>query len=387
MAFEVVIPKLGMTMTDGTVADWLVADGVIVETDQPVFRLTTEKLDIEAYAPAAGILRHGVPAGTTRAPGAIVGYILAVGEPMPALAASRTAAAPPAPAATGATPSPSIEVLDIGRISASPVARKMAEDRSIDLAHITGTGPGGRITKDDVDNYVPTPAHGAGHSNNVQSASGMRKVIARRMLESLQSSAQLTIGSEADVTDLVGLRAVLKAEGIDATYTDLVMLACREALAMHPLPNATWLGDSIEFHADVHIGMAVAVDGGLMVPVIRDAHRLGARELVDESARLAANARAGTLTRDDMEGSTFSVTALGGSGVDFFTPIINPPNSAILGIGRIKDGVAWRGETPMRRQIMTLSLTFDHRLIDGTPAAAFLADIVALLANPAGLLV
>jgi pyruvate/2-oxoglutarate dehydrogenase complex dihydrolipoamide acyltransferase (E2) component len=219
----------------------------------------------------------------------------------------------------------------------------------------------------------------------------MRGVIARRMHESLHEMAQLTIGMEVAMDAATDLRRHLVAEweteGVKVTYTDLVNRAAVKALALHPVLNASVGDDAIALHPGVHLGLAVALTGGLVVPVVRYADGLDLRTLAAEAARLAAAARDGTLGLDDMAGSTFTVTSLGASGVDFFTPIINAPNVAILGIGRIHDGVAWDGDRPLRRQVMTLSLTFDHRAVDGAPAAAFLASVRDFLEQPYRLLI
>lgn len=219
----------------------------------------------------------------------------------------------------------------------------------------------------------------------------MRRVIAERMHASLQQMAQLTLGMQVVMDEAVKLRAQLveewAPEGVRPSYTDLVIRAVARALGRHPLLNARVADAGIELLPDVHIGMAVALDDGLVVPVIRDAGRRSLMEIAAESTRLAAAARAGTLSLDEMSGGGFSVTPLGMYDVDFFTPIINPPNVAILGVGRIHDATAWDGDRPLRRQEMTLSLTIDHRAVDGAPAAAFLQTVRDLLQAPYRLLV
>jgi pyruvate dehydrogenase E2 component (dihydrolipoamide acetyltransferase) len=220
---------------------------------------------------------------------------------------------------------------------------------------------------------------------------GMRKVIAERMHASLQEMAQLTMAMEVTMDEAVKLRAALVAEwapeGVKPSYTDLVIKAVAKALVLHPLLNATLRPGEIELLPQVHVGMAVALDEGLVVPVIRDADVLPLKDLAAASTRLADAARSGTLGLDDMAGATFSVTALGMAGVDFFTPIINPPNVAILGVGRIREGLAWDGDRPVKQHQMTLSLTIDHRAVDGAPGAAFLNTVRELLEAPYRLLV
>lgn len=450
MATEVLIPKLGMTMTEGTVAEWKVEDGASVTAGQIVYQLETEKIEFEVEAEASGILRQLVPAGTTLAPGATVAFILAEGEAMPAslpgAQASSAASAPaetpqtaPRAAADGerilASPAArrlaSESGLDIGAITgtgpggrvteadvlaardapaaqsapsvpvevrASPLARRLAEQLGIDITRVTGTGPGGRVTREDVEAYVaeapapvsPSVAAPAAAPGQVVPMRGMRKVIAERMHASLQEMAQLTMAMQVNADELVRLRSALVEEwtpdGIRPGYTDLAIKAVAKALRRHPRLNATITERGIELLDEVHVGMAVALDEGLVVPVIRNADSLPLRQLAAESSRLAAAAREGKLSLDEMAGGTFSVTALGMAGVDFFTPVINPPNVAILGVGRIHDAVRWEGDRPVRCSEMTLSLTIDHRAVDGAPGAAFLSTVRELLESPYRLL-
>jgi len=462
VATEILLVKAGMTMTEGAVAEWYVPDGATVAAGQLLYRMETEKIELEVEAEAAGVVRHAVAAGTKTAPGALIGYILAPGEAPPASLSSP--AAPGAASSNGASPAPAAAAavtLEGGRIPSSPIARRLAKEAGIELSAIQGTGPrgrvteadvrsaraapkpasalsaatvarevvasplarrlaerigidlsairgsgpGGRITQEDVEAAAAKPSaapatkaapavpaaageHRAGERIPVR---GMRKVIAERMHGSLQQMAQLTMGMDVAMDEAVKLRGQLvdewAAEGIRPSYTDLVIKAVAKALSRHPLLNATMHETEIELIPEVHVGMAVAVTDGLLVPVIRDADRRPLKEIAAESSRLAEAARTGTLGLDDMAGGTFSVTALGMAGVDFFTPVINPPNVAILGVRRIHDSLAWEGERPVKRQVMTLSLTIDHRAVDGAPGAAFLGAVRDLLEAPYRLLV
>ena len=449
MATEVLIPKLGMTMTEGIVAEWRVPDGGEVKAGEIVYRLETEKIDFEVEAEADGTVRHVVPEGATLAPGAVVAYILAGGEAMPvgvpavtlvgtapvavspgtALPVTRSGERVPAsPAArrlakeagldidaiSGSGPGGRVTEADVlaakalpptalpREVLASPLARRLAEQLGVDLALVDGTGPGGRITREDVEaaaSAVPVPVAGPGRVSTVSGAPqggnvvpmrGMRKVIAERMHASLQEMAQLTMAMEVNMDEAVKLRTALvdewAPEGVRPGYTDLVIKAVGKALRRHPRLNATITGRGIELLEEVHIGMAVALDDGLVVPVIRNADALSLREIAAESSRMAQAAREGKLGLDEMAGGTFSVTALGMAGIDFFTPVINPPNVAILGVGRIHDAVRWDGDRPVRCQQMTLSLTVDHRAVDGAPGAAFLGAVRELLEAPYRLL-
>lgn len=455
MPTDVLIPKLGMTMTEGTVAEWLVPDGAAVRTGDVVYRLETEKIEFQVEAEADGILRHAVPAGTTLPPGAVVGWILAPGEapptadaPAPALApAAADAPAPVAPApppdrlpaspasrrlaaelgvpletVLGTGPGGRITEADVRRAHAArtaasgaplspppppagpppatPVARALARELGVDLASVTGTGPGGRITKEDVEAAAaarpaapvsPSPGRApAPYPSERIPLRGMRKTIADRMHRSLQEMAQLTLGMRVRMDEALRLRDQLiaewQAENIRPSITDLIIRATAKALRQHPALNARVEADAIVIEPAIHIGIAVALEAGLVVPVIRNADTLDLRTLAQETARLAAAARAGTLGLDDYAGQTFSVTSLGMAGVEFFTPIINPPNVAILGVGQVVDDVRWDGDRPLRARSLTLSLTIDHRAVDGAPGAAFLATVRDLLESPYRLL-
>lgn len=439
MATDVLIPKLGMTMTEGTVAEWLVPHGAQVRAGDIVYRLETEKIEFQVEAEADGTLHHAVPAGTTLPPGSVVGYILAPGEAPPA------AAPPPAPTPASGPPPPPPPP-QAGQVFASPAARRLAAELGVDFTTVLGTGPGGRITEDDVRraHTAPAPAepppatpvaralarelgvdlatvHGTGPGGritkeDVQAAAtwpaptpppappasptgapgqrlplrGMRKTIADRMHRSLQEMAQLTLGMRVHMDEALRLREGLitewQPEGIRPSITDLVIRAAARALRQHPALNARVEPDAIVLEPEIHIGMAVALESGLVVPVIRNADTLPLHDLARETSRLAEAARAGTLGLDDYAGQTFSVTSLGMAGVEFFTPIINPPNVAILGIGQIVDDLRWDGDRPIRARTLTLSLTIDHRAVDGAPGAAFLATIRDLLQSPYRLL-
>jgi len=281
-------------------------------------------------------------------------------------------------------PGPTVEIL------ASPMARKLAREYGLDLAQIPGTGPGGRVTEKDVETYVaaqqrvaaPSPAPGA-----VPKAArtipfiGMRQVIAQRMTESLQTMAQVTATTEVDVSEMVKLREQLKTR-FDLTYNDIIVKAVTIALKDHPLVNSTLVGDEIYVLEEMHIGVAVALEDGLIVPVVRDADKRTLAEIAQATRRLTEAARAGTLTVDEATGSTFTITNLGMYGVDISTPIINPPEVAILGVGRIIEKPAVYQGDIVKRSMMTLSLTFDHRIVDGAPAAAFLKTLAGILEKP-----
>lgn len=472
MAVEVLLPKIGLTMQEGTIDEWLVPVGAAVAEGDALLRLATDKVDVDVEAEAGGLFHPVVPAGVTVPTGALIGWLLAEGEqppgptgtPMPAGSGSGAGAGASPPALTGtgvASPVPSVNGtagrllsspnarrvataagVDLtavrgtgpgGRIvsedveefltalpgdlgtpvppggsSFSPLVRKLAKERGLDLSAVTGTGPGGRIRRSDLDAVTPAPPHrdatpprrdatpsrrdATPRPGDVLPLTGMRGAIARRMHASLQEMAQLTHGYEVRMDSVVSLRDRLKEEWADSDLpvpglNDFLLKAAALALREHPLLNATVREDGIHLLDGIHLGFAVAVPGGLMVPVIEDAVELPLSEMARRSRVLAQAAREGRISPAQLEGATFTVTSLGGYGVDFFTPVINPGNVAILGVGRLRDGVEWADGRPLRTRVLTLSLTFDHRAVDGAPAAEYLRTVGDLLRRPLRLLV
>jgi pyruvate dehydrogenase E2 component (dihydrolipoamide acetyltransferase) len=278
---------------------------------------------------------------------------------------------------------------------ASPIAKRLASERGVDLRNVQGTGPGGRIVQSDIENAAITSAAAVAVSGpragEKVPVKGMRKTIAARMHQSLQESAQLTMDMEVNMDDVVKMRSSLVEEwaneGVKPTYTDIVMKAVAKALHAHPMMNSQFLGAEIALMTEINVGMAVALPEGLVVPVVRNVDQLSIKELARETSRLAVAARGGTLGLDDYAGGTFTVTALGMYGVDSFTPIINQPQTGIMGVNRIFDGVEWSGEKPVKTKKMNLSLTWDHRAVDGAPAAEYLVEVRNLLQSPYRLLV
>ncbi len=456
MPTEIYLVKVGMNMTEGVVEEWYIADGGTVEKGELLYRLETEKVNLDVDAETSGTVRHIVTEGVTMKPGDVVGYIYEAGEEvpdvLPGAPAGTAAEAPPAAAAAAAPASPApagasvdeggrllsspaarrlARELDVditalagsgpgGRIveadvqaaadageaagrpaPSSPIARKLARELGVDLNTVRGTGPGGRITKEDVEAAAaaPTPApaaaapqlSGVARQDETLPIRGMRKTIAARMHDSLQSMAQLTMDMDVVMDDAVRLRNQLveewQDEGVRPTYTDLVIRAVAKALEKHPRMNMIFGETEMTLLGAVNVGMAVAMDEGLIVPVVQNANLLSMRQLVQESSRLAEASRSNSLTIDDLQGGTFTVSALGMFGVDAFTPIINAPQVGILGVNRIREDVAWEGNTPVKQQRMRLSLTWDHRALDGAPAAQFLGTVRDLLESPFRLLV
>ncbi len=432
---DIVIPDEVGNIEACVVVTWLKKEGDSVQQGDEILILQAEKVSFEVSAPATGVMQTIL---------AKQGEVVKKDQPLARLeisaaatafpAAAPTATAPPSPPereirasplakrlarehgldlarvpsagdrltekdvlafleaqpakATAAPPEPAREV------RASPSAKRLAREHGLDLAQVPSTGGSDRITERDVEAYLQAqqmaqkiaPETGGEAAPPATAAStiamsGMRAAIAQRMHQSLQEMAQLTLHTEADVTELVAYREQRKPAGI--TYTDLLLRACALALPRHPRLNARLEGEQIHLLPEVHLGLAVALDEGLVVPVIRQANRLSLNDLARERARLSERARAGLLKSDEMSGSTFTLTNLGMFDIDAFTPIINPPEAAILGVGRIMEKVVIYNGKIAQRAMLTLSLSFDHRLVDGAPAAAFLQAVKQLLEEPA----
>jgi pyruvate dehydrogenase E2 component (dihydrolipoamide acetyltransferase) len=392
MLTEVRMPKLGMKMRTGRVKRWLVAEGDAVEKGQPIFELMTDKANAVVEAPASGVLGRVVAALDVELP---VGALLAlVGEPddsfplveAPAGTGAAAAARPPAPAPAAAASPAEHRTAEPGEVITSPAARRLARELGVDIAAVAPSAPGRRITSDDVEAHVAAAraAEEAVPGERVP-FEGIRRVVAEHLWDSLQGMAQVTITREADVAGLVARRDRLaegfeEAAGVRLSYTDLLIHDVARLLLDFRRLNAYLDGGAIVVPDAVHMGFAVALDDGLIVPVIRDAHSRSLAEIAGERAALAARAVAGTIGLDEMEGGTFTITNLGAFGADAFTPIVNPPQCAILGVGRIAERPWAVGGELRVRPTLWLSITFDHRLVDGAPAARFLEALAGRLA-------
>jgi pyruvate dehydrogenase E2 component (dihydrolipoamide acetyltransferase) len=336
-------------------------------------------------SPAARRLAKELGVDYTRVAGSGPGGRIVEADVQAASQSDAAVAAAPAEIATGPEP------------KASPLAKRLASERGIDIRSVQGTGPGGRIVQSDIENAAVTGVStGAAAVSGPRAGErvpvkGMRKTIASRMHHSLQESAQLTMDMEVNMDDVVKMRTSLVEEwaneGIKPTYTDIVIKAVGKALRAHPMMNSQFLGAEIALMTEINVGMAVALPEGLVVPVVRNVDQLPIKELARETSRLAIAAREGALGLDDYAGGTFTVTALGMYGVDSFTPIINQPQTGIMGVNRIFDGVEWNGDKPVKTKKMNLSLTWDHRAVDGAPAAEYLVEVRNLLQSPYRLLV
>ena len=418
MATEINIPKLGMSMKEADLTGWKFNEGDWVEKEAVVLTIETEKTEWEVESMGAGFLHIlvTVETGARQPVGAVVGQLAETEEELKALQAESgvvaTQAASEKPKPAAAKPAAPVAAGGKGeRVRISPVAKKMAAESGIDISQVGGTGPGGRITKPDIELAIETKASAPAASapanewsgdmfdgkrvkESVSIKTGMRKAIAHHMQQSLLSSAQLTITGEMDMSAMKNLRGeFLKQEEMlqtRITYTDIFVLAMTKALQAHPIINSSLIDDEIKIWEDIHIGVAVAImgdsvlDSGLIVPVLRNADQKPLPEISKELKVLVQAARAGTILPDDVRGSTFTITNLGGTSgtYGFGTPIINQPESAILATGPITDRAVVRDGEIVARPIMTYSFTFDHRVIDGAPASLFMAYLTQLVENP-----
>ena len=480
MSTEFIMPKLGLTMEEGTILEWLVEDGTEITQGMAVLRIETDKVESDVESPGAGRFHRVGNQGDTYPCGALIGYLLADGEeppvakapasPAPVAAQTSSPVASSAPIASNVATLPRRE----GRLFASPNARRVAKELGIDIETVVGSGPEGRITSEDVEEahknpnapravtsstpaiavapilssngnvlataaarqlaellgvdlaQVPydatdgrvtkdgvaafvrarlTTTQTASKENtsaeksttvlapasqtptSIKKISGMRGTIAKRMQSSLQDMAQLTLHMDADLDAIVEDRESRKSSSHNLPgFTDYVIAAAARALKLHPIVNSQVTAEGIALLPEIHVSMAVALPEGLIVPVIKNTTSLDLASLASETKRLSGAAREGKLGLGELEGGTFSVSTLGMFGVDGFTPVINPPNTAILGVGRLRDDVvvSKKGKVSTVKR-MTLSLTWDHRVFDGAPAAEFCKSIVDLLADPSAL--
>ncbi|MBR7880848.1 MULTISPECIES: dihydrolipoamide acetyltransferase family protein [Bacillus amyloliquefaciens group] len=396
MAVKVVMPKLGMAMKKGEVSVWNKKVGDPVEKGESIASINSEKIEMEIEAPESGTLLHiKVKEGEGVPPGTPICYIGENGEEVREKEAPTPENAGKPQSEPEHIPAPKAGQKRKHRVKISPVARKMAEKAGLKVDTLNGTGPGGRIVKADVIKAMKTEAEPQSSVQTAQPeekpASAMRKVIADRMHKSLQNSAQLTLTMKADITELVKWQQQLadsakKRSDVKLTVTHFVSRAAVLALKQHPELNSSYQEERIITYPYVHLGMAVSLENGLVVPVIRDAEKLSFLELADHISTSARRAREGNASGDDLHGSTFSITNLGGYGIEHFTPILNPPEAGILGVGASYETPAFKGDELVKSTMLPLSLTFDHRVCDGAPAADFLKTVKALLEEPAGLI-
>jgi pyruvate dehydrogenase E2 component (dihydrolipoamide acetyltransferase) len=418
VANEVKLPRLGQGMEAGTIVKWLKSEGDRVEKGEPLYEMDTDKVTQEVEAPLSGVLLRIAVAEGEAPVGATIAYIGEADEVLPpADADGRTSEADAAerreggvptgvaeiqaerPAASPSAPSREPAPVDSGaaRIKASPLARRLARERAIDLATVSGTGPEGRIVAEDVERAataapaaVPAAAPfelrpvAQGAVERVE-LSNVRRTIARRLTEAWQAPS-FQVSRSADMTQPLALRGRLVARQPDGepriSVSDLLTKACAVALVRHPGVNALWAEDAIEIHGSADIGLAIAAPNGLIVPVVRGCEQRMLAELAAARSDLVARARAGTLTTADLEGGTFTISNLGPFGVEEFVAVLNPPQAAILAVGAIEQRPVVREGALAVAPMLTLRLTCDHRVVDGALAAEFLGTVKELLEEP-----
>jgi len=383
MVTEVIMPKMGQTMERGKIIKWLKKDGEEVRRGDPLLEIETDKTTIEVEARESGILKiiaeegEEVPIATT------IAYIIKEGETIPEGKEPKK------------TPEKA-EVTPVKRVKASPLARKIAEEKGIDLTKVQGTGPGGRITKNDVLAYLEREAKAASAEKTsmestlpeyeVVPMSSMRRAIARKMVESKTYAPHFYVTVQVDMTEAVRMRENLiplfeAKKGVKLSFTHLLIKAVASALEKYPQLNATFEEDEIRIWKDVNIGIAVSLEDGLIVPVLRGANNLDLFEIASQASELVTKAREKRLREDEFSGGTFTISNMGAVGVDSFIAIINIPETAILATGRISDKPAVVDGELTIRKMMNMTLSADHRVVDGVTAAKFL-QIKRLLESP-----
>ncbi len=422
MPTDIIMPQMGESIVEGTITKWLKKPGDKVQRDEPLFEISTDKVDAEIPAPASGVLQEiKVTEGTTVGVNTVVGTIAVDGEAAPAKPAASApaksapaAAAPPPKEEKKVAPAPSPAAApaqeEDEEARSSPLVRKIAREHGVSLSQIAGTGLGGRITKQDIMQFIesqgssqpapatpsapaqptaaappPRPATPAPYPGDLVPMTNMRKLIAKHMIESRRTSAHVHCMYEVDFTRIVNLRAKQKAgfeqrHGARLTFMPFFVRSAVMALQQWPIINATIEGDNIRYHRQINVGIAVALDWGLIVPVLKNAGDLNFLGLQRGITDLGERARTKKLKPEDVEGSTFTVTNPGQFGAVFGLPIINQPNSAIMGVGGItkqpmvitdKDGT----DSIAIRSVVHLTLGYDHRLIDGAVADQFMAMV------------
>jgi Pyruvate/2-oxoglutarate dehydrogenase complex, dihydrolipoamide acyltransferase (E2) component, and related enzymes len=417
MATEIIMPKMGMGMEEGTVVEWLKQKGDPVKKGESVVSISSDKIEKDLEAPEDGVLIDIEAGEDAVVPiGHPLGYIGAEGEQISGSSSESAATASAASSAVAVAEKPlktvtvekpqASQLPEQPRLRVSPAARKLAKTENIDLNKVAGTGPLGRITKADVAASIenqkkqpepqtvtaaPTESKQtepvAAEAGSTRKVTGMRKVIAQHMFESLQQTAQLTLQTTADVTELLRFQKKAREayqinDEVRLTITDFIAKATINTLLQHPEMNSYYQNDTITTFKSVQLGIATALDEGLVVPVVKDAEKKSLSAISREIRKASKAARGGKLDTLQLSGSTFTVSSLGTYGIGFFTPVLNPPEIGILGVGTITAQPVYVGEELQKRSLLPLSLTFDHRAIDGAPAAAFLADLKANLEAP-----
>ena len=381
MATQFRLAALGHTMETGRIVEWHVAEGKAVEEGQLLVSIETDKTVVEVNSPVGGtVLRIEGTVDEEYQVGDTLAWIGEDNENIPDKVDVET--------------SPTQEPSSVPRVT--PVAERLAERHGIDPSGLTGTGPDGRVTKDDVRRAIESGTTTetlaeASPGVEINPLVGIRRTTAERLSANWSVAPHVTEGIEVDATAMAALRVNNKktwqeSEAAIPSINDFVLKATANALQTHPELNAALIDNAIHQFQDIHLGVAVEVDAGLVVPVVHDTGSLSLLEIAAAVKRLGARAQSGQLTPEELDRATFTVTNLGHLGIDWFTPVLNPPQCAILGVGRVRKTPAVQGDSIVVRDAMTLVLTFDHRVIDGAPCARFLADLRDQIENPEALL-
>ncbi len=435
MATEVIMPQMGFDMTEGTLVRWIKAEGDSVDRGDAIAEVETDKAVVEIEAYASGLLKKTyVGEGTTVPVGHVIGVIAGADEDVPqeppsgpVVAAAEPAAPEPEVAAADGEPAPLDEgpaapaasaTEDSGRIKASPLARKEAAARGVDLASVTGSGPGGRVTRNDVlktaeqappattgadEPAEATPTEGAKPiepaaepsppaaipSGGTVPLTRMRLAIARSMARSKREIPHFYLTAAIDMTEALKVRKQINealGDEVRVSINDLVIKATATALLKHPMFNASFSDASIQVHKRVNIGIAIALENGLIAPCIFDADKKRIPDVARESKSLAERARSGGLTADEMSAATFNITNLGMYGIESFSAVITPPQAAALAVGSVTREAVVRENQVVPADMMRLTLSIDHRVADGAQGANFIADLRTNLENPISLL-
>ena len=403
MSFELVMPRAGLTMVEGTIAAWTAAEGQQVKKGDVIMEFENEKNTNEINCTHDGILHITAQEGDTVAVGAPIGIVAESEAEYAALCGGAAPAAAPAPEAAPVVEEPAVPAAPAapiaqstgGRVRATGLAKKIAKQKGVDLCAVKGTGPNGRIIAQDVQEYLEeqknapaVPAAAAVPDDVVTEIqmTGIRKAIAKNMFNSLQEMAQCTAAVEVDVTELLDYRQKLVANqeylGCKVTVNDLLAMATVKMLQKHPTANATFDGKTLYVHSAVNLSVAVAAEVGLMVPVVKNAERMSLVELHNAMSDVALRARDQKLKGGEQGGGTFTISNVGMFPIDWSTPIINPPQVAILGFGRAVKKPVVVGDDIKVRSMMHVFLTFDHRVFDGLEVGRILSDMQKLLENP-----
>jgi pyruvate dehydrogenase E2 component (dihydrolipoamide acetyltransferase) len=420
MAEVIYMPKLSDTMTEGVVASWLKNVGDAVKSGELLAEIETDKATMEFESFYDGVLLHiGVETGKAAPVNALLAIIGQAGEDISSLLNAAPAAEPakteevkPAPAvetpAPKATPAPAAvpvsapkttpkPAVNNDRVYASPLAKKLAEEKGIDLQYVAGSGENGRIVKRDVDHYMPHPngvSASAGNSGGLttetytdEPISQMRKTIARRLAESKFTAPHFYLTLDIHMDNAMAFRTSVNAtEGYKISFNDIVVKAVALSLRKHPTVNSSWMGDFIRRNQHVNIGVAVAVEDGLLVPVVRFADTKGFMQISAEVKDFAGRAKEKKLQPADWEGNTFTISNLGMFGIESFTAIVNPPDSCILAVGGIKEVPVVKNGQVVPGNVMKVTLSCDHRVVDGASGSAFLQTFKNYMENPVSML-